>query len=102
MKLLTLILTCACVATVAAQTTYVPGYTKADGTYVQGHYKSSPNDTKLDNFGTKANTNPYTGKTGTVDPYKPQTLAPLPAPTYSAPKPQTSNCLRDLLTGKCM
>lgn len=45
--------------------TYVKGYTKKDGTYVQGHYRSSSNGTTSDNWSTKGNTNPYTGKKGT-------------------------------------
>lgn len=49
---------------------YVRGYTKSDGTYVQGHYKTESNGTKYDNYSTKGNTNPYTGKQGYVDPYK--------------------------------
>lgn len=54
----------------AGKTTHVDGYVKKDGTYVAPHYKTTPNDTKLDNYGTKGNWNPYTGKEGTVDPYK--------------------------------
>lgn len=49
--------------------TYVNGYTRSDGTYVQPHYRSSPNNTTLDNYSTRGNTNPYTGRQGTVDPY---------------------------------
>ena len=45
--------------------TYVGGYTKDNGTYVQPHYRSTPNSTTLDNWSTKGNTNPYTGKKGT-------------------------------------
>lgn len=44
---------------------YVNGYTKSNGTYVKGYYRSSPNSTKSDNFSTYGNTNPYTGKKGT-------------------------------------
>ena len=44
---------------------YVQGYTKSDGTYVQGHYRSSPNGTTSDNYSTKGNINPYTGDYGT-------------------------------------
>jgi len=44
---------------------YVQGYTKNDGTYVQGHYRSSPNGTTSDNYSTKGNINPYTGEYGT-------------------------------------
>lgn len=45
--------------------TYVNGYTKSNGTYVKGHYRSSPNSSKNDNWSTKGNTNPYTGRAGT-------------------------------------
>lgn len=47
----------------------VRGYTRKDGTYVAPHRATNPNSTKLDNWSTKGNTNPYTGKEGTVDPY---------------------------------
>ena len=47
----------------------VNGYTKKDGTYVAPYYRSSPNSTTLDNYSTKGNVNPYTGKVGTKDPY---------------------------------
>lgn len=47
----------------------VSGYTRKDGTYVQPHQQTNPNSTKLDNWSTKGNVNPYTGKEGTVEPY---------------------------------
>ncbi len=50
---------------------YVNGYTRRDGTYVEPHYQTNPNSTKLDNYSTQGNVNPYTGKAGAVDPYKP-------------------------------
>ena len=37
-------------------------------TYVNGYYKTSPNNTKSDNYSTQGNTNPFTGKEGTVNP----------------------------------
>jgi len=49
--------------------TYVNGYTKKNGTYVQGYYRSTANKTKYDNYSTKGNINPYTGKTGTKKVY---------------------------------
>lgn len=49
---------------------YVAPTVRRDGSYVGGHYQSNPNDTKLDNWSTKGNYNPYTGKPGTKDPYK--------------------------------
>ena len=60
--------------------TYVRGYTKQNGTYVEPHYRSSPNGTTLDNYSTKGNVNPYTGKEGTVNPtiysYSPSSSIP--------------------------
>ena len=47
----------------------VRGYYRSNGTYVAPHHRTDPNDTKLDNYSTKGNVNPYTGKEGTVDPY---------------------------------
>ncbi|MGQ3888236.1 hypothetical protein ACQUW5_04270 [Legionella sp. CNM-1927-20] len=45
---------------------YVKGYQKSNGTYVEPHYRSSPNNTTSDNWSTKGNINPYTGKEGTI------------------------------------
>lgn len=50
--------------------TDVKGYRKKDGTYVAPHKRSDSNSRKDDNWSSKGNTNPYTGKKGTVDPYK--------------------------------
>ena len=47
------------------------GYIKKDGTYVAPHQKTAPNRSKADNYSSKPNVNPYNGKKGTVDPYKP-------------------------------
>lgn len=44
---------------------HVSGYTKRDGTYVAPHEKSTPDHTKNNNWDTKGNYNPYTGKAGT-------------------------------------
>jgi len=48
-----------------AADTYVNGYTKSNGTNVDGYYRTSPNSTKSDNYSTVGNTNPYTGQAGT-------------------------------------
>ena len=48
--------------------TSVKGYTKKSGTYVAPHKRTAPNNTKMDNYSTKGNTNPYTGKKGTKKP----------------------------------
>jgi len=54
-----------------AKTTSVRGYVKkSTGTYIAPHFKTSPNKTKFDNFSTKGNVNPYTGKKGYISPYK--------------------------------
>lgn len=46
------------------------GYVKKDGTYVAPSRATNPNNTKRDNYGSKGNTNPATGKQGTKDPDK--------------------------------
>lgn len=69
---------------------HVNGYTKKDGTYVVPHMRSSPNQTKLDNYSTRGNVNPYTGNQGTVDPYRAKN-------SYSQPQPvqHETNTLSD-------
>ena len=47
---------------------YVNGYFKKDGTYVEGHFKTSPNVTNHDNYSTQYNVNPYTDTTGSRAP----------------------------------
>jgi len=49
---------------------HVRGYYRNDGTYVRPHMRSSPDGNVFNNWSTKGNVNPYTGKTGTKDPYK--------------------------------
>lgn len=60
----------------AAAGDYVKGHFRSNGTYVQPHYRSSPNNSTFDNYSAKGNYNPYTGEKGTVDPYK------APSPSY--------------------
>ena len=48
---------------------YVNGYYRKNGTYVQPHFKTAPNNSMFDNYSTKGNFNPYTGKPGWIDPY---------------------------------
>ena len=40
------------------------GYMKSNGTYVHSYERTTRNSTQLDNYGTKGNYNPYSGKTG--------------------------------------
>ena len=57
---------------------YVRGYTRSDGTYVQPHYRSSPDSSYNNNWSVSPNINPYTGQRGTRSPtWNDQ------APTYS-------------------
>ena len=44
--------------------TYVNGYFKKDGTYVEGHFKTTPQDTNWGAYSTDGNNNPYTGTDG--------------------------------------
>ncbi len=56
---------------VEAKTINVKGYYKPSiSRYVMPYYKTSPNKTKLDNYSTKGNYNPYTSKKGYTSPYK--------------------------------
>jgi len=58
-------------ATPVEATTRVRGYWKPrTGTYVMPHYRSNPNKSTFDNWSTKGNFNPYTGKRGTRDPFR--------------------------------
>lgn len=62
--------------------TYVQPHVTKNGTYVEGYVRTAPNNTNLDNYSTKGNTNPYTGHAGTVQP----NYAP-PQPVYQQPAP---------------
>lgn len=68
MKVLIVCLGLLWVASVSAQV-HVRGYYKKNGTYVAPHYRSSPNSSRLDNWSTRGNVNPYTGEPGTRNPY---------------------------------
>lgn len=57
--------------TAEAKSARSSGYVTKKGTYVAPSYKTTPNKSKIDNYSSKPNVNPYTGKSGTVDPYKP-------------------------------
>jgi|GEM_PF-4823572 len=43
---------------------YVNGYFKNNGTYVQGYYRTTPDNTKDNNYSHKGNINPFTGEKG--------------------------------------
>src|SRR5690606_8696106 len=54
----------------------VKGYFRKDGTYIAPHYRSAPDSSKWNNWSTKGNINPYTGKVGTKDPYGSYVVTP--------------------------
>lgn len=67
-------------------TTNVRGHVRSDGVYVPPHVRTNPNETKLDNWSTRGNVNPYTGQTGTVDPYRPSGSNPYGTSRNEKPK----------------
>lgn len=52
----------------ATADTYVDGYQKRDGTYVQPHHRSDRGNS-YNNYSRKGNVNPYTGKRGYKNTY---------------------------------
>lgn len=42
----------------------VSGYTRSNGTYVRPSHATNPDATKNNNYSTRGNVNPYTGKLG--------------------------------------
>ena len=58
-----------CVLSVSANAAYTRGYMKKNGTYVSGYHRTSADHTRINNYSTRGNINPYTGKKG----YKPLT-----------------------------
>ena len=74
------VLACAALALVGsvanAEDVYVHGYTRQDGTYVEPYHRSSPNSYTFDNYGSKGNTNPYSGERGSLN------SNPSPAPLF--------------------
>lgn len=51
-----------------AHATHVRGYYRSNGTYVAPYTRTRANYTKLDNYSTRGNCNPYTGRSGNVNP----------------------------------
>lgn len=46
----------------------VRGYTRRDGTYVAPSHATNPNGSRADNWSTRGNVNPFTGRPGTRSP----------------------------------
>lgn len=84
----------------AAQTVYVRPYVNNNGQYVQGHYRSDANATRVDNYSAQGNVNPWTGAQGSrqVQPnygyrppqpiYQPQPIQPPATPWQQHQKQQ--------------
>jgi hypothetical protein len=68
MKRITLAIVLALAASAASADSYVNPYVKRDGTYVQGHMRSSPDATTTNNWSTRPNVNPYNGQRGYANP----------------------------------
>ncbi len=49
----------------STRTTQVNGYTRRNGTYVEGYNRTQQNTTNTDNYSTTGNSNPYTQQNGT-------------------------------------
>lgn len=62
---LVIVLVSVVISTSAQTPKYQKGYTKKNGTYVSGHYKTTSDRTNHNNYSTKGNVNPTTGKNGT-------------------------------------
>jgi hypothetical protein len=45
-------------------------YNRRTGTYVAPHYRSAPDHSRLNNWSTRGNYNPFTGKRGSADPMR--------------------------------
>lgn len=65
-----IILICAAALAAPVLAKSTRGYVKKDGTYVAPHQSSNPNSTQRDNWSSKGNVNPYTGKEGAKEPKK--------------------------------
>lgn len=50
----------------------VRGYTTRRGTYVAPSHRTSPDHTRTNNWSSRPNVNPYTGRVGTKNPYAPK------------------------------
>ncbi len=53
-----------------SSTVHVKAHTTKSGAYVPAHTRTAPDHSKRNNWSTKGNVNPRTGKAGTKDPYK--------------------------------
>ena len=84
-KIIYIVIACLLVAHIS-EARYQKGYWKpSSGTFVSGHYKTSSDSTRLNNYSTKGNYNPYTGSKGYKSPYK-TSYPKIKTPSYRAKK----------------
>lgn len=91
MRIAVMVIGLASLAVPAAAQQTVSGYVRKDGVYVAPYVRTQPNNTNTDNYSTRPNTNPYTGKKGTAAPdytLKPPKAPKPPASSYKPPKPR--------------
>lgn len=70
MKKLIILLALIPIGMFAQRKTHVRSYTKKNGTHVQSHNRTKKNKTERDNWSSKPNYNPETGRKGTKRPKK--------------------------------
>lgn len=75
-KFLFILLSILVLSAVYAEAKYQRGYVRKNGTYVSGHFKSNSDRSRFNNYSTKGNKNPYTGKKGYSSPYKAKKYKP--------------------------
>ena len=68
MKLLTIVFLSTAAIAQSTPPVHVQSTTTKAGEYRPEHIRTAPNHTTADNYSTKGNTNPYTGKSGTKNP----------------------------------
>lgn len=91
MKVVLALTTLLLVTTSTFAAEYVRGYTKSNGTYVEGYTRSSPDSSYNNNYGVKGNTNPNTGSQGTASPTYNDRTPTYNTKTYGDPGYTTSN-----------
>ena len=73
--------------------TWVNGYYRSNGTYVQGHWRTTPDQSRTNNFSYPGNFNPNTGKftPQSNSPAKLYPTNPNPYNTYQLPHSRSLN-----------
>jgi hypothetical protein len=66
MKILMFLLAIILSSSAYASDVFVRGYYKSNGTYVNPYYRTAPDNTINNNYGTQGNYNPHTGAWGTT------------------------------------